>query len=301
MSSDLMSEIHEPTSAQWLPDLVSRLQCPDCGGADFELHRDESMPLDWTDSAAVVCNSCHACYPYARGILNFLPERPRRLTFAQRSNFNPIVARWYQTAWRSWSMTLLTGKTFSNEEEGRYVAGVALNGLGTHETWAGADLGTSHGLYAINLALDMRDRNVSGYVVGVDFSPLMLQQALIRASRSGVANRILWLLADVENLPLKDNSMAYVTDGGTLNEYSNERRALSETKRVLAVKGTYVAMHLFAENGVTSSMLKTIGLGSGLRFPSRDLWQQRFCEAGLSIRTQEKRGRILLTELQKNA
>lgn len=298
MSTDTDLDIHPPTNAPLLSRLLALLKCTSCGKTHFEIHRDESTELAIQTHCVVVCNACQTCIKYENGILEMITEKPVGLTVAQKSNFMSPVARNYLSGWRSWCMTVFCAQKFSNAMESKILLEmIAPTELADEPVFV--DLGTSHGFYAIEIAGKLREIHSDGFVIAVDFSKKMLRCAVAAAERSGVGEKILWLLADVENLPLAAACADRVTCGGSLNEYRHAEKAIQESARILKNNGRYFTMNLFSKGVFTRFLLSVIHLVTGLSFFNKEYWNSLFIRNGFQILQQEIRGIVMFTLSKK--
>ncbi len=298
MLHEIAKEIHSPTNAALLARVISLLRCTSCGASRFEIHRDESTPLDIQTHCVVVCEECKTCFKYENGILEMLTERPSGLSLAQRSNFTDMVADYYQSAWRSWCMHLFCGKKFDNEAESKQLIDLLrFNELPQNPVFV--DVGTSHGYYAISVAGKLKETHPEGYVIGIDFSKKMLYRAVAAAEKAAVSDRILWILADAEDMPFSGGCADRVTCGGGLNEYGHPQKVISECARVVSENSLYVTMNLFSKGAFSKFLFFITRLISGLLFLTRDSWNRMLEEAGFHQREQRICGVVMFTVSQK--
>ena len=76
-----------------------------------------------------------------------------------------------------------------------------------------------------------------GTVVGLDISKKEVQHAQKRAKLRGIDNRVSFVNADMENMPLPDNSIDCVISNGAFCLAPNKKKAFSEIMRVLKPGG----------------------------------------------------------------
>jgi demethylmenaquinone methyltransferase/2-methoxy-6-polyprenyl-1,4-benzoquinol methylase len=91
----------------------------------------------------------------------------------------------------------------------------------------------------------------SGEVVGVDFSPKMLEVAASKLSD------ITFIEGDALNLPFEDNKFDAVTIAFGLRNLSDPERGISEMLRVLKPEGRIVILEFVRPTGLFSSFLMT--------------------------------------------
>lgn len=78
----------------------------------------------------------------------------------------------------------------------------------------------------------------TGKVIGVDFTPAMIQKARENAERLGY-NNVEFREGDIEDLPVSDNSVDVVISNCVLNLVPNKSRAFAEILRVLRPGGHF--------------------------------------------------------------
>lgn len=76
----------------------------------------------------------------------------------------------------------------------------------------------------------------SGFAIGVDFSPQMIELANQNANKLGYKNTR-FVLGDIEDLPLPDNSVDVVTSNCVINLAPNKQKVFSEAFRILKPGG----------------------------------------------------------------
>ena len=96
------------------------------------------------------------------------------------------------------------------------------------------DLGSGAGIDAILAAQKVGD---SGKVIGVDMTEEMIEKAKENAEKQGVKN-VEFLLGEIENLPLKDNSVDTIITNCVINLTPDKAKTFSEAYRVLKKGGS---------------------------------------------------------------
>lgn len=294
MIADIAFELQPLTSAPLLRAGLALFRCPECGGGQLTLYRDESLDLHVVSHAVVVCENCKKCFNYEHGILILHPERPAFLTVAQRSNFVWPVFTHYQSLWRSWCMSLFMAQRFPNAAESEKLIRL-IDWDSLPEDAVFVDLGTSHGFYATTIAGHLRQMNKRGLVIAFDFSLPMLKQAALRAQEMGLADRILWVSADVQKNPLTPAGVDRITCGGGLNEYGRPDVVLQEVTRLLNHRGAFVGMFLQRGPGLIGLVQDLVHHVTGLRFLSKTHWHDHFAKSGLRIVSDECKGIVRFT------
>ncbi len=190
-----------------------------------------------------------------RGIYRALSEKPD-VPLAQRSNFWPLTAALYEPLWRRRSISLLTRGAFSTARE----LELLLTWLDPRPGERILDAGASAGLYARTLL-----RHTPGLEVhALDFSRPFLETARRYAKRDSVAPVLVH--ADVRHLPYQDAIFDAVVCGGSLNEFTDLSRTLTEFARVLKPNGKLFLMALLQSEGRPGRKIQRLLSLSGLQF-----------------------------------
>jgi ubiquinone/menaquinone biosynthesis C-methylase UbiE len=95
------------------------------------------------------------------------------------------------------------------------------------------DLGCGAGIDSV---LAARRAGPAGQVIALDFLPEMLERTAAAAAEAGLAN-IDTLEAEMEAIPLPDETVDHVISNGVINLSPRKRRVLAECARVLARGG----------------------------------------------------------------
>jgi ubiquinone/menaquinone biosynthesis C-methylase UbiE len=170
------------------------------------------------------------------------------------------------------SLSLLTGETFTNDQELEIIADlVRLDRGGLY-----LDLGCSAGLYTRSLAAKLGSK---GDVVGIDISPSMLKEAARRARKIRTAPSL--VRADAENLPFADASFDGAVCGGSLNEFGDPARTLRERRRVLVPGGRVAIMGIRKARSARGRRLQRFLSTGGVRFFEPEEVTSLLAHAGL--------------------
>lgn len=95
------------------------------------------------------------------------------------------------------------------------------------------DLGCGSGIDVLLAAGMVGD---AGSAIGVDFLPEMIERAQRFAAEAGTSNTR-FLIGDIEELPLPDESIEVVVSNGSINLAARKSRVLAEAHRVLRPGG----------------------------------------------------------------
>ncbi len=104
------------------------------------------------------------------------------------------------------------------------------------------DLGSGRGNDVIRLAEEVGE---TGYVYGIDISEGMIAKAKANLEKFEVENAEI-LQAELEKLPLDDNSVNLVISNCTINHATDKPAVWSEVHRILKVGGRFVVSDIYA-------------------------------------------------------
>ena len=104
------------------------------------------------------------------------------------------------------------------------------------------DLGSGRGNDVIRLAEEVGE---AGYVYGIDISEGMIAKAKANLEKFEVENAEI-LQAELENLPLKDNSVDLVISNCTINHADDKQSVWNEVYRILKQEGRFVVSDIYA-------------------------------------------------------
>ena len=221
--------------------------------------------------------------PLENGVYRALAKRPR-VPLAQSSNFWPLTAAVYEPLWRKRSLGLLTRGAFLTERE----LELMLSWLKPEPGERVLDAAASGGLYARTLLQAQPDLDVHV----LDFSRAFLKKAQGYAERDGVQPT--FVLADVRALPYRDAVFDALVCGGSLNEFTDLPRTLSEFARVLKPGGRMWQMYLTRAEGWTGKMGQGLARLSGLRFVTAAGLEAEAQRAGFRLERAQYRGPVAL-------
>jgi len=231
--------------------------------------------------------------PYAiqGGILDLIGHDLPPISLAQRSNFLWPTSVYYEQVWRTRSLTLLADEPFPVRRE------LELLNRWVRPERGGVyvDVGTSHGLYARDLAHSFVTHGAMGTVVALDIAPAMLKRAGELIAQKGYTT-IDRVRARAQALPLADGTAAGIVNGGTFNEMGAHHEALREVRRVLAPDGIAFTMSLIAaRTRIGARVQGALATALGIIFPTREATNALYDAARLTITDQEQHGIVLLT------
>jgi len=112
------------------------------------------------------------------------------------------------------------------------------------------DLGSGAGIDAF---VARRIVGSSGSVMGVDFTPEMVALAKANAAKLGYEN-VQFVLGDIEQLPIRDESIDRVISNCVLNLVPNKEGAFSEMLRVLRPNGQFTVSDIVLEGELPAAI-----------------------------------------------
>jgi ubiquinone/menaquinone biosynthesis C-methylase UbiE len=108
------------------------------------------------------------------------------------------------------------------------------------------DLGSGRGNDVIRLAEDVGE---TGYVYGIDISEGMVAKAKANLDKFDVENAKI-LQAELEKLPLEDNSVNLVISNCTINHAADKQAVWNEIFRILKPDGRFVVSDIYATSPI---------------------------------------------------
>ena len=108
------------------------------------------------------------------------------------------------------------------------------------------DLGSGRGNDVIRLAEEVGE---NGYVYGIDISEGMITKAKANLEKFEVANAEI-LKAELENLPLENNSVNLVISNCTINHAADKQAVWNEVYRILKTSGRFVVSDIYATSPI---------------------------------------------------
>ena len=132
------------------------------------------------------------------------------------------------------------------------------NPLGLYELQAGQsvlDLGSGAGLDSI---LAARRVGLTGKVIGVDMTDAMIEKARGNSDALGLSN-VQFILAEIDSLPLEDESVNVAITNGVFNLCPEKPKVLAEVFRVLRPGGRLQMADILLHDDVTPEEVATKG------------------------------------------
>lgn len=101
-----------------------------------------------------------------------------------------------------------------------------------------------------------------GHVIGIDFTPEMIERARRNADQLVVGN-VEFMLGDIEELPLDDASADVVVSNCVLNLVPNKERAFAEMHRVLNPSGHFCVSDIVTTGTLPEAVREVASLYAG--------------------------------------
>lgn len=121
------------------------------------------------------------------------------------------------------------------------------------------DLGSGAGLDAF---VARRVVGESGFVIGVDFVPEMVEKARMNAEKLAIEN-VRFVKGDIEDLPLDDETADVVLSNCVLNLVPNKKRAFAEMYRVLRSGGHFCVSDIVSDGDLPGAVGRSAELYAG--------------------------------------
>jgi arsenite methyltransferase len=121
------------------------------------------------------------------------------------------------------------------------------------------DLGSGGGL---DCFLAGKKVGESGYVIGVDMTPEMLEKARANAKRMGVTN-VEFRQGFLEDLPVKDNSIDVTISNCVINLSPDKAKVFSEVFRVLKPGGKLAVSDIVTDGPLPDAIKQSLSMWAG--------------------------------------
>jgi cyclopropane fatty-acyl-phospholipid synthase-like methyltransferase len=215
--------------------------------------------------------------------------RQPRVPPAQASNFLPLTAALYEPLWRKRSLSIITLGAFNVERE----LELMLEWLQVQPGQKILDAACSAGLYARTLL----EYDPSLTVHAVDFSLPFLKKAKYYAKRDNVFPIL--MQAEVRDLPYQNEVFDAIVCGGSLNEFLDVPKVMSEFSRTLKPGGKMWQMYLSRAEEPIGKTIQSLLCLSGIRFIDSKTFEKQCNAVGLELVKAQHRGRVVMALFQR--
>jgi cyclopropane fatty-acyl-phospholipid synthase-like methyltransferase len=216
--------------------------------------------------------------------------RQPRVPPAQASNFLPVTAALYEPLWRKRSLSIITLGAFNVERE----LELMLEWLNIEPGQTILDAACSAGFYARTLL----QHDPSLIVHAVDFSLPFLKKAKDYAKRDNVFPIL--IQAEVRDLPYQNEVFDAIVCGGSLNEFLDVPKVMSEFSRILKPGGKMWQMYLSRAEEPIGRTIQSLLRLSGIRFIDSKTFEKQCSEVGLELIKAQHRGRVVMALFKKS-
>ncbi len=102
----------------------------------------------------------------------------------------------------------------------------------------------------------------NGRIIGVDFTNEMIQQAVLNNEKLGFKN-VEFVLGDIENIPLDNNTADVVVSNCVLNLVPDKEKAFQEIMRILKPGGHFCVSDIVLEGVISEKLKKSAEMYAG--------------------------------------
>lgn len=102
----------------------------------------------------------------------------------------------------------------------------------------------------------------TGRVIGIDFTPAMLEKAQANVQKLGYTN-VEFVFGDLENIPLPDNTADVVVSNCVFNLVPDKQKAFAETYRILKPGGHFSISDIVLEGELPQDLQKVAEMYAG--------------------------------------
>src|SRR5262245_33291501 len=112
------------------------------------------------------------------------------------------------------------------------------------------------------LAVEIAKRRTDLHVRGIDLEPAMIDVATRHANRENLADRVEFTVADLDDLPLPDNSVDMIVSTASLHHWTDVGAVIASLNRVLRPDGR---MWIYDLRWVSARSIRTASTGLNRR------------------------------------
>ncbi len=141
-----------------------------------------------------------------------------------------------------------------------------------------------------------------GKVIGVDFTPIMIEKARENAEKRGF-NNVEFRLGDIEKLPLTSNVVDVVVSNCVLNLVPNKKKVFQEIMRVLKPGGHFSISDVVLIGDLPSEIMQQAEMYAGCVSGAiqKDTYMNLIAESGfMDIKIQKEKAILIPDDILKN-
>lgn len=249
--------------------LLPLLRCPFCAAGPVSAERTSGDSDERIDNGTLVCAACGRTTEVVDRVWQAMGDHTWSKTLAQISNVTPPTAQIYERLWRVRSLSLLSGRSFPNEEELHELT----DALRPEPGKVFVDVACSEGFYARALA------SRGATVVAIDHSRPFLRRVIHRSGNLPVVA----VRAMAQHLPIVSGGLDGAAMGASLNEIGDQTTAVAEMARVVRPGGAVFSMSLTTATTRFGRVVQRVLAPAGITVPTADATVEMFEGAGLRV------------------
>ncbi len=252
-----------------LRSLLPLLRCPFCAAGPVSATQIVTADDARIDNGTLGCAACGRSTEVVDRIWHAMGTHTWSKTLAQISNVTPPTPQLYERLWRVRSLSLLSGRSFPNNEELDELTDALRPGAGK----VFVDVACSEGLYARALATR------GATVIAIDHSRPFLRRVIHRAGDLPIVA----VRAMAQHLPIVSGGLDGAGMGASLNEIGDQPTAVAEMARVVRPGGAVFSMSLTTATTRRGRIIQRMLAPSGITVPTADATVEMFEQAGLTV------------------
>ncbi len=252
-----------------LHSLLPLLRCPFCTEGPVREHRIVDGDDVRIDNGTLVCAACERTTDVIDRVWQAMGIHTWSKTLAQMSNVTPPTPQLYERLWRVRSLSLLSGRSFPNDEELHELT----DALRPEAGKVFVDVACSEGLYARALAAR------GATVIAIDHSRPFLKRVIHRAGDLPIVA----VRAMAQHLPIGSGGLDGAAMGASLNEIGDQVAAVGEMARVVRPGGAVFSMSLTTATTRFGRVVQRGLAPAGISVPTADATVEMFEATGLRV------------------
>ncbi len=249
--------------------ILPLLRCPFCAEGSVSASRIVEGDDVRIDNGTLACAACGRTTEVIDRVWQAMGDHTWSKTVAQISNVTPPTPQIYERLWRVRSLSLLSGRSFPNDEELLELT----DALRPEAGKVFVDVACSEGLYARALAAR------GATVIAVDHSRPFLRRVIHRTGDLPIVA----VRAMAQHLPIVSGGLDGAGMGASLNEIGDQLTAVAEMARVVRPGGAVFSMSLTTATTRRGRIIQRVLAPSGIRVPTADATVAMFEQAGLRV------------------
>ena len=252
-----------------LHSLLPLLRCPFCAEGPVKASGNVGGDDLRIDNGTLACAACGRTTEVIGRVWQAMGDHKWSKTLAQISNVTPPTPQIYERLWRVRALSLLSGRSFPNDEELNELA----DALRPEPGKVFVDVACSEGLYARALAAR------GATVIAIDHSRPFLRRVIHRAGDLPIVA----VRAMAQHLPIVSGGLDGAGMGASLNEVGDQTTAVAEMARVVRPGEAVFSMSLTTATTAFGRLVQRVLGPAGITVPTADATVEMSEQAGLTI------------------